>query len=175
LDVIRAVKAVVGSFAVGYRYLATEWLPDGLTLEEGCAVASVLEKAGLAYFSVMGGTYESFALPEVRERSKKPGYMIGLAAAVKKAVEIPVIAAGRIDSGELAERIIAERQADLIGLARVLWTDPEWPTKVKEGREDEIIHCDCDDACNKLVAADKAALCARWPYEKYQAWKEAVK
>ncbi len=56
----------------------------------------------------------------------------------------------------------------------MLWADPEWPTKVREGREDEIVQCDCQDACNKQVATGKAALCARWPREKLQIWKELV-
>jgi len=174
IEVVQAVKAAVGDFPVGYRLLADEWLPDGLGLDESCRAAQLLEAAGVAYLSVMGGTYESFGLPEVVAANEKPGYMVGLAAAVKSAVGIPVIAAGRIDSGALAEQVIARGQADLVGLARVLWADPDWPTKVREGREGDIIRCDCMDACNKLVAAQKPALCARWPREKHQAWKEKV-
>jgi 2,4-dienoyl-CoA reductase (NADPH2) len=102
LEVIRATRATVGDLPVGYRFLADEWLPGGLTLAEACRAAMLLEAAGLAYLSVMGGTYESFGLPDVIEASAKPGYMVDLAAAVKAAVKVPVIAAGRIDSGELA-------------------------------------------------------------------------
>jgi 2,4-dienoyl-CoA reductase (NADPH2) len=174
LEVISAVKAAVGDFPVGYRFLAEEWLPDGLSLAEACEAAKVLDGAGLAYLSVMGGTYESFGLPEVRECSEKPGYMVELAAAVKKAVKTPVIAAGRIDTGALGEEIIADGRADLIGLARVLWADPEWPVKVREGREAEIIRCDCDGACQNLVATGRAALCSRWPKDKYQDWKRRL-
>ena len=171
LEVISAVKAVVKGFPVGYRFLADEWLPDGLGIDESCRAARALEAAGVAYLSVMGGTYESFGLPQVAEQSQKPGYMVDLAASVKSAVKVPVIAAGRIDSGELAESVIAQGEADLIGLARVLWADPQWPAKVREGREAEIIHCDCQDACMKLIAADKLAVCARWPREKLRTWK----
>ncbi len=171
LQVIHAVKSAVGDLPVGYRFLAEEWLPDGLRLEEACRAAEILAGAGIAYLSVMGGTYESFGLPDVLKRSEQPGYMVELAAAVKSAVDIPVIVAGRVDSGALADQIIAEGKADLIGLARVLWADPEWPAKVREGREDEIIPCDCQGACNTLVARDMPALCARWPREKLEAWR----
>ncbi len=174
LEVIRAVKSAVPGLPVGYRFLADEWLPDGLGLEESCRAARLLEAEGLAYLSVMAGTYESFGLPHVVERSQNPGYMVDLAAAVKHAVGIPVIAAGRIDSGELADRIIAAGQADLIGLARVLWADPEWPTKVRDGREVDIIRCRCEEACQKLVAASKPAICACWPREKQAAWRAMV-
>ena len=84
---------------MGYRFLAEEWLPDGLTLGESTRFAGVLEQAGVAYISVMGGTYESFFLPEILERSKQEGYMADLAAAVRKVVAVPVIAAGRIATG----------------------------------------------------------------------------
>jgi NADPH2 dehydrogenase len=170
-EVVTAVKAAVGDLPVGYRLLADEWMPGGLGIEESCRAAQLLESAGVAYLSVQGGMHESYGLPEVIERSKVPGYMVDLAASVKRVVGVPVIAAGRIDSGRLAEAILAEGQADLIGLARVLWADPEWPTKVREGREDEIVRCDCQDACNKLVAAGKAALCACWEREKFLSWK----
>jgi 2,4-dienoyl-CoA reductase-like NADH-dependent reductase (Old Yellow Enzyme family) len=173
LEVVGEVKAAVGDFPVGYRFLADEWLPDGLKLSESVQYARALADAGVAYISVMGGTYESFFLPNVIQASRKEGYMVDLAAAVKKTVNIPVIAAGRISNGAFAESVLAEGKADLIGLARVLWADPEWPSKVKEGRENEIVHCDpdCDDTCTKLVTKGKVAFCVRWPHDKLQEWK----
>jgi NADPH2 dehydrogenase len=172
LEVVSKVKKAVGAFPVGYRFLADEWLPDGLKLEESTVVARSVAEAGVAYLSVMGGTYESFFLPEIVEKSSKPGYMVDLAAAVKKAVDVPVITAGLIVTGELAERIVEEGKADLIGLARVLWTDPEWPRKVMEGRENEILQCDSCNACTKIVMKGKPAFCVRWPIEKQRAWRE---
>ena len=176
LEVLREVKTAVGDFPVGYRFLADEWLPDGLKLVESVQYAHALAASGVAYLSVMGGTYESFFLPEVLQASRKEGYMVDLAAAVKKAVSVPVIAAGRISTGAFAENVVAERKADLIGLARVLWADPEWPSKIKEGRETEIVHCtpDCDDTCTKLVTKGKVAFCVRWPHDKLQEWKKKV-
>ncbi len=148
-------------------------MPDGLKLGESVQHARALAAAGVAYISVMGGTYESFFLQEILQASRKEGYMAELAAAVKKEVNVPVIAAGRISTGAFAEGILAEGKVDLIGLARVLWADPEWPSKVKEGRENEIVHChpDCDDTCTKLVTKGKTAFCVRWPHEKLQEWK----
>jgi NADPH2 dehydrogenase len=176
LEVVNEVRSSVGDFPVGYRFLADEWLPDGLKLAESVQYAKLLAASGVAYISVMGGTYESFFLPDVQQSSRKEGYMVHLAGAVKKEVEVPIITAGRIAEGELAERIIAEGKADLIGLARVLWADPEWPAKVKDGRENEIIHChpDCDETCTKLVTKGKTAFCVRWPHEKLQEWKDKM-
>lgn len=173
LEVFTAVKDAVGDFPVGYRFMADEWLPHGLKLKESRRFAKSLASAGAAYISVMGGTYESFFLPEIIEKSKHKGYMVDLAGAIKKEVDVPVITAGRIDTGEVAEKIIAGGQADLIGLARVLWADPKWPTKVKQGREHEILHCDPEcDTCTQLVMKGKPAFCVRWPHEKMRAWKD---
>jgi NADPH2 dehydrogenase len=83
----------------------------------------------------MGGTYESFFLPEVLMASRKEGYMVELASAVKKAVNVPVITAGRIATGAFAERVLAEGKADLIGLARVLWQIPSGRQKSKRGEK----------------------------------------
>jgi 2,4-dienoyl-CoA reductase (NADPH2) len=171
LEVLSKVRAAVGSFPVGYRFLADEWLPDGLKLEESTLFARSLAGLGVAYLSVMGGTHESFLLLEIVEKSSKPGYMVDLADSIKTEVDVPVITAGLIVTGDLAEKIVAEGRADLIGLARVLWTDPEWPHKVMQGRESEILQCDSCNACTKILMKAKRALCVRWPLEKQRAWR----
>ncbi len=71
LEVLARVKAAVDGLPVGYRFLADEWLPDGLHVEESCQFAHRLTRAGIAYISVMGGTYESFSLPDIVEKSKQ--------------------------------------------------------------------------------------------------------
>jgi 2,4-dienoyl-CoA reductase (NADPH2) len=126
VEVVQRVKDMVGDFPVGYRFLADEWLPDGLGLEESKVLATTLAENGVAYLSVMGGTYESFYLPEIVKKSRRPGYMVSLAHAVKKELTLPVITAGRISTPARAESILKDKKADLIGLARMLWVDPQW-------------------------------------------------
>lgn len=173
LETLKRVKDLVGDFPVGYRLLADEWLPGGLSLADACVLARALAENGTAYLSVMGGTYESFFLPEVVERSRQPGYMVPLARAVKEAVKVPVIAAGRISSPAMAEAVLQGGQADLIGLARMLWVDPHWPQKARRGDDDKILHCNpkCD-ACFQLVMKGRPAICPRWPKEKRVAYRE---
>lgn len=174
LEVLSGVRDALGDYPVGYRLLADEFLPDGLQLEEGQQVARALSDAGAAYLSVMGGTYESFMKAEILEKSKTEGYMADLSEAVRKHVQVPVVTAGRISSGRTAETILESGQADLVGLARVLWADPQWPRKVREGREEEIIHCDpaCEDVCMQLVMQGKPAYCTQWPPEKTRRFKD---
>ena len=136
-------------------------------------LARELGKNGIAYISTMGGTYESFYLPEVVKKSKKPGYMVSLASAIKKNVRVPVIAAGRISTPTRAESILRTGKANLIGLARVLWVDPQWPQKARKGEDRAILYCSpkCD-ACMQLVMQGKPAFCPRWSKEKRAAYRE---
>jgi 2,4-dienoyl-CoA reductase (NADPH2) len=166
LEVLRRVKDAVGDFPVGYRLLADEWLPDGFDLEEAAALARALEEDGVAYLSVMGGTYESFFLPEVVARSQKPGYMVPLARRIKKAVKVPVITAGRISTPARAEGILKAKEADLIGLARMLWVDPRWPKLARQGLDRSIRKCSpkCN-ACMEMVMKGRAAICPQWDKE----------
>lgn len=173
LEVVAAVRAAVGDFPVGYRFLADEWLPDGLTLAESKPFAEALAQAGIAYISVMGGTYESFGLPEVAAKSRQAGYMLDLAAAIRAVVRVPVIAAGRLGHAHIAEQAIVDGQTDLVGLARGLWADPDWLRKVRDGREETIVACDpaCGDACMQMVMKGRPAFCVAWPPEKLKDWK----
>jgi 2,4-dienoyl-CoA reductase (NADPH2) len=126
-----------------------------------------LAEAGLAYLSVMGGTYESFFLPERQEQERHPGYMVDLASAVKSAVNVPVIAAGRIQEPAYAESLLAEGKTDLVGLARVLLADPQWPIKAREERAADIVPCEptCS-LCFKRVMKGRPVACSQWPKEK---------
>jgi 2,4-dienoyl-CoA reductase (NADPH2) len=176
LEVLEASRDAVGQdFPVGYRFLADEWLPGGFAPPEDEPFAKALEKGGIAYLSVMGGTYESFFLPEVIERAAQDGYMADLAAKIKQAVSVPVVTAGRITSPGLAEKTLEEDQADLIGLARMILTDPDWVRKAQEGREAEILQCNTGcDVCLSQVMSGQGVVCAAWPHEKRAAVKEKL-
>ncbi len=175
VELTEAVKNAVGSnFPVGYRFLADEWLPDGFSLDEARIFAERLSALQVAYLSVTGGTYESFSNPEIMEKSHEPGYMVYLAQQIKEAVNLPVITAGRITTPELAEEILREKRADLIGLARPLFADPQWPEKARTG-QDNIVPCKDCGTCFQLVVADRPALCAQWDKAKLIKRKGMIK
>jgi 2,4-dienoyl-CoA reductase-like NADH-dependent reductase (Old Yellow Enzyme family) len=133
LEVMRAVREAVGEgVPVGYRFLAEEYVPGGLTLVDTIPFARELARAGVAYLSVMAGCYDSFALPRYLEDDREEGFMAPFAAGIRAAVPgVPVIAAGRIQSPEAAEAILQDGMADLVGLARVLFADSLWPRKAR--------------------------------------------
>jgi 2,4-dienoyl-CoA reductase-like NADH-dependent reductase (Old Yellow Enzyme family) len=169
LQVVDAVLGAVGpDFPVGYRFLADEWLPDGLHPEETTVYARELGKRGVAYLSVMAGTYDSFFLPEYLKDERKEGYMSSFAGRIKEVVpKTPVIAAGRIQTPETAERILEDGKADLIGLARVLLADPLWPKKAEGLVQKPLVSCEptCS-LCLKRVIGGKPAFCSHWDQDK---------
>jgi 2,4-dienoyl-CoA reductase-like NADH-dependent reductase (Old Yellow Enzyme family) len=166
--VVQAVKEALGrNYPVGYRFLADEWLPDGFLPTESLRYALILERIGINYLSVTAGTYESFFLPEKVDLAYQPGYMVELAGIVKQQVKIPVIVAGRINTPELAEEILTQKKADLIGLARVLFIDPQWIEKATVEPAEKIKHCppDCY-ICMETVTNMEPVICPLWQPER---------
>jgi 2,4-dienoyl-CoA reductase (NADPH2) len=173
LRVFEAIQEAVGSdFPVGHRFMAYEAVPGGLEVEESSIWAAELEKRGVAYLSVMYGTYESFMLPEYSEADRTEGFMAPYAGEIKKAAtNTPIITAGRIQSPETAEEILKDGTADLIGLARVLLADPLWPQKAAGKVSESIIRC--EPACNLCmirVMSVKPVFCSQWSKERREAF-----
>lgn len=86
------------------------------------------------------------------------GAFVPMTAAIKKMVSIPVIAVGRLDP-ELAENIIAEGKADFVAFARRLLADPELPSKLAEGRLDDIRPCTACLTCRGQLDLEEPVLC----------------
>jgi 2,4-dienoyl-CoA reductase (NADPH2) len=178
LEVVDAVLEEVGQdYPVGYRFLADEWLPDGLHLEETAAYARKLENRRVAYLSVMAGTHDAFVLPEYQQREKEEAYMVNFAAEIKKAVseKTPIVTAGRIQSPETAERILKDGMADLIGLARVLLADPLWPQKARGTAAGPIIACEptCS-LCTQMAMKGRPSFCSRWDKKRRETFLKRV-
>lgn len=168
LEVVETVREFVGQdFPIGYRFLADELLAGGLHVREAKIFASQLEKLGIAYISVTAGSHELFFLRHVMNQTRKEGYANSLATEIKAAVSsTPVITTGRIIRPAFAEEMLRDNKADLIGLARTLFADPFWPNKVFEGREKNILFCNCCNACLLCVIKDEPVICSMWDNSK---------
>lgn len=164
LEVVETVKQFVGNdFPIGYRFLADEYFVDGWNIREAKIFAKYLETVGIAYLSVTAGTHESFLLPSILNESRKEGYTTHLAREITGVVSnTPVITAGRIVRPALAEEILRDNAADLVGLARGLFADPLWPKKALKGRETEITSCACCNTCMLCVIKGEPVMCGRW-------------
>ena len=77
---------------------------------------------------------------------------------------VPVIAVNHMDEVDRAVEVLDEARADLIAIGRGLIADPQWPRKVREGRFDEIIHCErCNEGCFGHLKKGIPVVCVEWP------------
>lgn len=134
-------KAVGSGLCVGLKLVGDEFTPAGLGVPEIQEIAKYLATTcRLDYIHVCAGS--SYSAPViVPEMSFPPGFAAHLAAAVREVVNIPVLAVKRINDPILAEKILADGQADMIAMARALIADPELPKKAREGRLEDIRQC----------------------------------
>jgi pyruvate/2-oxoglutarate dehydrogenase complex dihydrolipoamide dehydrogenase (E3) component len=89
------------------------------------------------------------------------GAFVYLSALAKEMLDIPVICIGRINDPVMAEQILENRQADMVGMTRANICDPEISNKAREGRLDEIRHClGCNEACWGHVERGQPISCA---------------
>lgn len=141
MEIIRNIKEKCGKdYPVLYRISSVEYVPGGLDIEESKVIARLMEEAGADCIHCSQGVYASthtIIPPSVFLRA---GY-VEHAAEMKKAVQIPVIAVGRINDVEIAESVLQSKKADLVTMARASLADPELPNKVLKGRGDEVIRC----------------------------------
>lgn len=141
MEIIRNIKEKCGEdYPVLYRISSVEYVPGGLDIEESKVIARLMEEAGADCIHCSQGVYASthtIIPPSVFSRA---GY-VEHAAEMKKAVQIPVIAVGRINDVEIAESVLQSKKADLVTMARASLADPELPNKVLKGRGDEVIRC----------------------------------
>jgi len=140
MDVVAAVRKRVGNdYPIFIRFSADELLEGGHTIEEGKQVAKLFENSGVDVLNPQPGWTES-PVPMV-QMSVPRGNFVNMTEAIKRSVNIPVIATNRINDPFLAEDILSGGKADFIGMARPLIADPELPNKAKEGRFDDIRMC----------------------------------
>jgi len=132
-EVIAAVKAAVGpEMPVIARFSADEMLDGGIDIGEGVRIARHLQEWGADALHVSACSYGSlvwnipaYLLPEAGFRH--------LAAAVKRAVSVPVIAVGRLHTPELIEDVLRSGDADMVAVGRPLIADPDFFTHLRDG------------------------------------------
>lgn len=131
---------------------------NGITIEQAVQIAQICERAGYDAISVScGGSHYEKSMASVYY---KPGYLLPSAQQIRQAVKIPVIAVGRLDA-RLAERAVAEGQADFVAIGRGLMVDPELPRKAQEGRHADIRPCvSCMNCVHRGVLRDTPIACA---------------
>lgn len=167
LELVRGVREAVGAdFTVGVRLCADEMTPwGGITLDEAKKIARVLEEtSSIDFVDLTLSTFHNLYL--VGGSMHMPlGYTIPLAAGIKESVHLPVFATGRINDPLLAEKVLANGQADMIGMVRAQLCDPNMANKAKEGRLEEIRYCVADNqGCYGRIAFNRPIGCIQNPF-----------
>jgi len=173
LEILESIKSASGkNFPVIYRYGSKHFVKDekncalrigekeiGRDLEESIKVAKILEKAGYDGLHIDTGCYESvyWAHPPIYMPN---GFSIDLTSKIKKEVNIPVIAVGKLGNPSVADQAISEGKADMVALGRSLLADNYWPNKVMQGKIDEIRPCIGCHECMNRAETGKYLTCA---------------
>jgi 2,4-dienoyl-CoA reductase-like NADH-dependent reductase (Old Yellow Enzyme family) len=161
LEVLAATREALGQeAALGVRLCLNEYTEWGYQLEYGLRMAEALEQTGLLdYFNCDHGSYSS-TWYEIPPFAIAEGSFRELNRALKAQSALPVIASGRIRRPQMAEEIVREGEADLVGMARQLIADPLFVERLREGRGEEIRLCiGCNDACVIQTAQGKPIRC----------------
>ncbi len=159
LEIIRGIRQTCGEdFPIQFRLSGSEYYPGGLTVSDTKQIASKLAEAGVCSISVSAGNWQT--LRYIMAPMFIPqGYLVDDAGAIKSAVNIPVIAVGRIHSVKIAEQALVDGKADLIALGRALIADPDWALKLQDNRTDDIRPCISCNACVDFVSRAQEAKC----------------
>ncbi|GAA4686776.1 FAD-dependent oxidoreductase [Nocardioides nanhaiensis] len=162
LEIIERTRYEVGSdLIVGVRINGDDGeVESGLRTEHWAQIARSIADTGLIdYVSVSQGTYQNRMLI-YPTTPREQGYQVDATRQIKQMVpELPVVVAGRMTSPEKAEHAIASGAADMVGMARTLIADPEWPRKAQEQRERDIRPCVGANHCMaSIVSAPLACI-----------------
>ncbi len=189
LEVFAAVRERVGGdYPVGCRFLTDECIDGGANVDDAICFGVQFARAGMDFLSLSrGGKFDDAKQPGVGEaaypytgrsgyecmpayisddfgpfgRNIEPGGRIR--RAIREAeLETPVVVTGGVHGFELAEKILKNGDADLVGAARQALADPEWFRKVHLGRGEEVRICTYSNYCEGLDQKHKLVTCKLW-------------
>jgi len=159
LEIIRRVREVVGEdFIIIYRLSMIDLVDEGSTWEEVVHLAKEVEKAGANIINSGIGWHES-RVPTIATMVPR-GAFSKVTARLKGEVSIPLVTTNRINMPDLAEKVIAEGDADMVSMARPFLADADLIAKAAEDRADEINTCiACNQACLDHTFQGKLTSC----------------
>jgi len=148
--VVEVRKRLGNQYPISFKISAEEYVDGGLTTTESIEILNILVNAGIDIVQVSAG---NDVTPEwiCQPMFMKKACLVDSADRIKKVLDIPVMAVGRINEPHLADAIIARGQADLVCIGRGLLADPEMPRKAREGRFDEIRTCIACNTCMQSI------------------------
>lgn len=159
VEIVRRTRQRVGrDFIIIYRLSMLDLVEGGSTLEEVIALAQAIEAAGATLLNTGIGWHEA-RIPTIATKVPRAAYA-WVTQRVMGQVGIPLITSNRINTPEVAERLLAEGYADMVSMARPLLADGDFVRKARQGRADEINTCiACNQACLDHTFGGKITSC----------------
>jgi len=160
--IVRRIKELCGAdFPVDVRFSVDEFKEGGVTIKDSPLIAQMFQEAGADCINMSSAFYDNLHKSNDIMRNEE-GWKRYMWQAVAKAKEtkVPTIACGGLRHPEFCEKVLAEGDADFVGLGRSLLADPEWPIKAAEGRVEDIRYCISCMVCLQHVFATGANRCA---------------
>ncbi|WP_254573779.1 NADPH-dependent 2,4-dienoyl-CoA reductase [Stenotrophomonas acidaminiphila] len=159
VEIVRRIREACGpDFIIIYRLSLLDLVEDGSNWEEILQQARAIEAAGATLINSGIGWHEA-RVPTIATSVPRAAFT-AVTAKLRPHVGVPVIAVNRINMPDVAERVLADGQADMVSLARPLLADPQWPAKARAGRPETINTCiACNQACLDHIFVNKRASC----------------
>ncbi|MFD8609111.1 FAD-dependent oxidoreductase [Streptomyces sp. NPDC059631] len=147
VEIVRRVREAVGEdFIVVYRLSMLDLVPDGSSLDEVVALAKAVEAAGATLINTGIGWHEA-RIPTIATSVPRGAYT-WVTKKLMGAVSVPLVTTNRINTPELAERLLADGTADMVSMARPMLADPDFVAKAAAGTPEAINTCiGCNQAC----------------------------
>ena len=159
IEIVRRMREAVGrDFIIIYRLSMLDLVEGGQDWDEIATLAKAIEAAGASIINTGIGWHEA-RVPTIVTSVPRAGFA-WVTQKLKGEVSIPLVATNRINMPDVAERILAGGEADMVSMARPLLADPAWVNKAKAGRSERINTCiACNQACLDHVFQNKRASC----------------
>ncbi len=168
LEIVRRTRKVVGpAFIIIFRLSLLDLIQKGSTWEEVVILARRLESAGVTMINSGIGWHEA-RIPTIAAMVPRAAFS-WVTAKLKEEVKTPLITSNRINTPEVAEKVLMDNQADMISMARPLLADPEFVSKAATGRPNLINTCiACNQACLDHIFSGQIASCLVNPRAGYE-------
>lgn len=151
----RAIRKAVPDMVIDYKLsiVTPQRGKGGIDEADAVQFAQWLVEDGVDMFHVAQANHTGNMADTIPPMGVQPyGFFVKIAGDIKKAVNVPVSAVGRIVDAEMAERVIESGMADIVAMGRPLLADPDWGTKIAAGKACDIRRCiSCNKGCTDAI------------------------
>ena len=151
----RAIRKAVPDMVIDYKLsiVTPQRGKGGIDEADAVQFAQWLVEDGVDMFHVAQANHTGNMADTIPPMGVQPyGFFVKIAGDIKKAVNVPVSAVGRIVDADMAARVIESGMADIVAMGRPLLADPDWGTKIAAGKACDIRRCiSCNKGCTDAI------------------------